>query len=421
MDISNKQNGRSNNEEKKLNVPIKPISKAANKIIYNQMEKSVCKIFGDNEKVGTGFLSKIPFPDELNLLPVLITTNNILNEKDLLNNIKISFDDDKNVKIIKFLPERKIYSSFEYDTTIIEIFPEKDDIKSFLDIELSLEKEYLKEQVYTLQYPKGKYCSVSHGSILSIDEFNIAHNCSTETGSSGGPIILLNNFKVIGIHKGSKKYNLEINFGTLLKFPINEFTKKFSKINRKFLILVLGKPGVGKSVLAHEILKKPCKENIFRRNKIEFIENESDNPNFSFLIPEYPEFYIPDAFNIMFKYALNYINDKFKTKQPENYIDCIWFCFTGGRFEQSEAESIKFLREKYSKIPLLLVYTRALEKYMIDSFQKYIKELFNLEMIPVLAKKVLFPNGVEVKPYGLDILLAETIKNCKVKREIFNN
>lgn len=112
MDISNKQSGRSNDEEKILNGPIKPISKAANKIIYNQMEKSVCKIFGDNEKVGTGFLSKIPFPDELNLLPVLITTNNILNEKDLLNNIKISFDDDKNVKIIKFLPERKIYSSF---------------------------------------------------------------------------------------------------------------------------------------------------------------------------------------------------------------------------------------------------------------------------------------------------------------------
>ena len=73
-------------------------------------------------------------------------------------------------------------------------------------------------------------------------------------------------------------------------------------------------------------------------------------------------------FDEIFGDALNYINDKFKTKQPENYIDCIWFCFTGGRFEQSEAESIKFLKEKYSKIPLLLVYTRALEKYMIDSF-----------------------------------------------------
>ena len=53
-------------------------------------------------------------------------------------------------------------------------------------------------------------------------------------------------------------------------------------LNKKFLILVLGKSGVGKSVLIHEILKNPHNEITFKSNKIEFLENEGDNPNFSF-------------------------------------------------------------------------------------------------------------------------------------------
>ena len=34
---------------------------------------------------------------------------------------------------------------------------------------------------------------------------------------------LMKKFKVIGVQKGSKISNLELNFGTLLKFPIIEF------------------------------------------------------------------------------------------------------------------------------------------------------------------------------------------------------
>jgi hypothetical protein len=51
------------------------------------------------------------------------------------------------------------------------------------------------------------------------------HKCSTEYGSSGGPIILLNTFKAIGAHKGSSKYNFDFNLGTLLKYPILDFNK----------------------------------------------------------------------------------------------------------------------------------------------------------------------------------------------------
>ena len=44
---------------------------------------------------GTGFLCKIPFPNQFKLLPVLITNNHILNIDDIKNNkiINISFNE----------------------------------------------------------------------------------------------------------------------------------------------------------------------------------------------------------------------------------------------------------------------------------------------------------------------------------------
>ena len=48
------------------------------------MKNCICKIFCKNDKIGTGFFTKIKFKN--NLLPVLITNYNILKEKDIENN-----------------------------------------------------------------------------------------------------------------------------------------------------------------------------------------------------------------------------------------------------------------------------------------------------------------------------------------------
>ena len=53
------------------------------KIILSQMENCICKIIKDNGEKGTGFFCTIPFPDEKNLLQVLITNNHVLNEDDI--------------------------------------------------------------------------------------------------------------------------------------------------------------------------------------------------------------------------------------------------------------------------------------------------------------------------------------------------
>ena len=47
--------------EKILN--INPISRQTNRIIDNQLEKYLCKVYDSKENKGSGFLCKIPFPD----------------------------------------------------------------------------------------------------------------------------------------------------------------------------------------------------------------------------------------------------------------------------------------------------------------------------------------------------------------------
>ena len=51
------------------------------------------------------------------------------------------------------------------------------------------------------------------------------HLCGTEKGSSGGPILNVTNYRVIGMHKGTKKED-NYNIGVFMKFGINDFINK---------------------------------------------------------------------------------------------------------------------------------------------------------------------------------------------------
>jgi len=199
-----------------------------------QMENCICKIKLDNGKVGIGFFCLIPFPNQLNPLPVLITCNHVLNEQDIIEGAKLNFslNDEKIQKSITVNNSRKKFTDYGKDITFIEI-KQEDDIKdeSFLAIDENMLEDdykqiYINNKVYMIHYEKGEEVKYSLGEIEYIDEDNytIKHNCNTLEGSSGGPIINLNNFNVIGVHKG---YTHNFNLGTLLKIPINDFYKLF--------------------------------------------------------------------------------------------------------------------------------------------------------------------------------------------------
>ena len=138
---------------------------------------------------------------------------------------------------------RKIYTSDEkiYDTTIIEIKPEKDKLneKNFLELDINIFEDSIdiNEDIYIIQYPKYSFnlqkAAVSYGKIKKIEnKYEIKHLCSTEVGSSGSPILNLSNNKVIGIHsRGYEKYNF--NKGFSLKYSIEEYLNNINLINIK--------------------------------------------------------------------------------------------------------------------------------------------------------------------------------------------
>ena len=212
------------------------ISYECSKKIIEQMENNICKIKVDQEQ-GTAFFCKIPFPDTNNLLPVFITNNHIINKNTLYKenqNIPIKTKSENNTKKI-CLNNRMKYTNEKYDITIIEL-KDTDEIKHYLELDDIIIKnimnnqnnniEYLDETMYIIQYPKGKL-SVSYGILNNIYEdegYNFNHKCETEPGSSGSPILNMNN-KLIGIHKEGLYNNF--NLGLFLNYPIKEFIQSY--------------------------------------------------------------------------------------------------------------------------------------------------------------------------------------------------
>ena len=224
---------KSNKEQLLENAPI-PIDVEGTNIILEQMRTNVCKIYKNDGGKATGFFCIINHG--LQRIHVLMTNYHVINEDYIEKNKKIIFsiNDDNYAKSLEF-NGRNYYCSKKYDTIIIEIFPEKDDINDFLEMDDKIYFEepnnfYHNESVYIIQYPKNKKVSVSYGIINQIYEYDINHYCSTEKGSSGSPIISIPTKKVIGIHKeGQVRY--DFNVGTFLKYPILEFIDKINSSN----------------------------------------------------------------------------------------------------------------------------------------------------------------------------------------------
>ena len=192
----------------------------------NKARKSICKIIIKGEKnslfrTGTGFFMKIS-----DNLKYLITYHHIINQEVLNKNIELEIWNEKKMKLT--FDERFIkYFQDPSDITAIEI-NEKDNIYEdiiFLDYDSnfingkSISKN---EAIFSIYYYHNKKPMISLGKIKSvINENKFLHNINTEKGSSGGPIILSSNLKVIGVHIGNiaKK---EINLGNFIDKIIKE-------------------------------------------------------------------------------------------------------------------------------------------------------------------------------------------------------
>jgi len=226
--------------EKYLNKYPKSISIEIIEIILKQMRNSICKICLKNGIKGTGFLCKIPLTEK-KILKVLITNNHIIDQEYLSaeKTINAIFDNNK-IKKIK-LKNKKWYTNKDYDITIIEIKEEdEEEIKEdcFLEIDdIKIDQSYygyIGNTIYILHYPSignEQKLSMSLG-ILKENSFEknyeFNHLCSTDSGSSGSPIINSSNNKVIGIHKMGK-INENYNVGAYLNYAIENYKDLFKK------------------------------------------------------------------------------------------------------------------------------------------------------------------------------------------------
>ena len=225
-------------KEKYLENYPKPVSLQSTEKIVEQMKNNICKINLLDGSKGTGFFCKISYNN--NFFPVFITNNHVINEEILEKQNKILISMNKKQMELELKNKIK-YTNKEYDITIIEIKENRDKINNFLELDENILNNasnipYIKSSLYILQYEGGnEEVSVSYGILKNISydiEYEFEHLCCTDNGSSGSPIFNLNHNKIIGIHVGTKKE--QINKGIFLNFPIKDFIKK--ELNKVFNI-----------------------------------------------------------------------------------------------------------------------------------------------------------------------------------------
>ena len=267
--------------------------------LIRQMDEYICLIHDINGDKATGFFAKIPYPDNCTLLPVLISNSKILNKENtqLNRTIKLTIDDDKKSEFYLHIdPSRKVLIDDSLGISVIEIKKEKDKINKFLDIDDNINKDYfadiykIKPEIYTLFFTQKKEeitTSYSGGLIKGIFDQTIQHSCEAFLYSPGAPILLLSNYKVIGVHTTTiKGPNDKVNYeGIFIRLVIEEFNKKFPKNNNYILeeskktIAIIKKffpdnEDNKKNNKNKQSINKDKKEN----NIIEiFIENDNEN------------------------------------------------------------------------------------------------------------------------------------------------
>lgn len=221
-----------------IDISINPISFEQTKKILEQMGNYICKIIIDNDTKGTGFLCKIPLHGDNKLAPVLITNNNVINDdilarkKDII--IELFCTSSKKQKKLN-LSNRTAYNNKKLGISIIEIV-NKDGFKNINMFELDEDMlsgktdKFIDKSIYMI-HSNQETLYVSYGLVNDIGKnHNFMHTCKAFNGSSGSPILNLENNKIIGIHSST---NVNINEGFFLNFSTSK--ENLSKTHKEFI------------------------------------------------------------------------------------------------------------------------------------------------------------------------------------------
>ena len=183
--------------------------------IFKICRSTVKIILPDNVGSSSGFFLK--FPRNKKIFYCLMTNQHAITSRIINRNkqIRIIYENEtKYLDIILNKRERIIETFFELynlDITIVEIIPKDKVNESYFLDKYNFEggniniKNYIGRKIQVIQYPKGKILSFSEGIILgnhSNNAYIFTHTSQTKHGSSGSPIVLKGDDKVLAIHKG---------------------------------------------------------------------------------------------------------------------------------------------------------------------------------------------------------------------------
>ena len=292
---------------------VKPVTAENTKKILEQMENCICKV-KNNQIIGTGFFCRIPYKNNTKI-NVLITSYQIIDDFYLNQNnqINLLLNDYNEIKIINLDPSRKIFSTKDFNTTIIEI-KQSDNITNYLELDDNLFSNnsktlYENSSIYMLQYLNGGNASVSYGILNELNGFNIKHTCSAESCSSGAPILNISNNKIIGISLYNNNMNINYNEGIYLKYAIENFINT-SQIQEQQMFNMQNNnlPFMGINNFNPNMMN--LMPNMMMNNNMNIMPNMMMNNNINLM----PNMMMNNDFNLMPNMM---INDNFEP-QPKN-------------------------------------------------------------------------------------------------------
>ena len=269
-------------------------------IISEQMKKCIFKIENENRN-GTGLFCYIPYKNEK--LKVMITSYKIINEDFIKSNktIEVSLNDNKVKKIISF-EDKNIYTSPEYNITIISIDSDRDKITDFLELDENIFNEnvnnYNNINIYVLQYHKyndDKKATTSFGILKEIkDKFRVVNNCFKGEYYKGAPILQLSNKKLIGIQKDYLDKDNIIIEGIFLKYAINEYLNNIKENNEINMEVKIEKNDINRKIYFFKL------EELLYMANIQIYINNKEYKKANFFIPQNEGIY---SIKIKIKYS----------------------------------------------------------------------------------------------------------------------